>query len=143
MLVFFFFFSSRRRHTRCGRDWSSDVCSSDLAVNAFLGRYNFQSNGPDVNAAIAAMLYDMEEGLKADPVNPPGQGPALDMIPTWAAPPAESPRNTNVIVIDAGGTNFRSCLVSFDANGKAEISDMQKTRMIAIDREYGKKEFFD
>src|SRR5690554_5497969 len=30
IFVFFFFFSSRRRHTRCGRDWSSDVCSSDL-----------------------------------------------------------------------------------------------------------------
>src|SRR2546421_4979703 len=30
--VFFFFFSSRRRHTRSDRDWSSDVCSSDLAV---------------------------------------------------------------------------------------------------------------
>src|SRR5438067_4186187 len=29
---FFFFFSSRRRHTRSKRDWSSDVCSSDLAV---------------------------------------------------------------------------------------------------------------
>src|SRR5208282_6123897 len=28
---FFFFFSSRRRHTRCYRDWSSDVCSSDLS----------------------------------------------------------------------------------------------------------------
>src|SRR3989442_15704032 len=28
-----FFFSSRRRHTRCGRDWSSDVCSSDLGVD--------------------------------------------------------------------------------------------------------------
>src|SRR5690554_7694569 len=27
-----FFFSSRRRHTRCGRDWSSDVCSSDLST---------------------------------------------------------------------------------------------------------------
>src|SRR5690349_23641376 len=27
---FFFFFSSRRRHTRSLRDWSSDVCSSDL-----------------------------------------------------------------------------------------------------------------
>src|SRR5262245_20419638 len=27
----FFFFSSRRRHTRCLSDWSSDVCSSDLA----------------------------------------------------------------------------------------------------------------
>src|SRR5690349_3640259 len=29
-LFFFFFFSSRRRHTRSLRDWSSDVCSSDL-----------------------------------------------------------------------------------------------------------------
>src|SRR5258707_10976940 len=30
VLFFFFFFSSRRRHTRYWRDWSSDVCSSDL-----------------------------------------------------------------------------------------------------------------
>src|SRR5207247_8346218 len=30
LVVFFFFFSSRRRHTRSTRDWSSDVCSSDL-----------------------------------------------------------------------------------------------------------------
>src|ERR1035437_10666068 len=30
---FFFFFSSRRRHTRYWRDWSSDVCSSDLTVD--------------------------------------------------------------------------------------------------------------
>src|SRR5204863_1659262 len=29
----FFFFSSRRRHTRSLRDWSSDVCSSDLAAH--------------------------------------------------------------------------------------------------------------
>src|SRR6266436_2857299 len=28
--AYVFFFSSRRRHTRCSRDWSSDVCSSDL-----------------------------------------------------------------------------------------------------------------
>src|SRR5258707_10163211 len=31
-VVSFFFFSSRRRHTRYWRDWSSDVCSSDLAL---------------------------------------------------------------------------------------------------------------
>src|SRR5690349_22455413 len=30
LFCFFFFFSSRRRHTRSLRDWSSDVCSSDL-----------------------------------------------------------------------------------------------------------------
>src|SRR2546422_11776501 len=32
----FFFFSSRRRHTRCSRDWSSDVCSSDLPPQPLL-----------------------------------------------------------------------------------------------------------
>src|SRR3989449_1559413 len=31
LMFLFFFFSSRRRHTRCSRDWSSDVCSSDLS----------------------------------------------------------------------------------------------------------------
>src|SRR6266511_5011858 len=30
LIYVFFFFSSRRRHTRFSRDWSSDVCSSDL-----------------------------------------------------------------------------------------------------------------
>src|SRR6267378_5324751 len=32
LCYFFFFFSSRRRHTRSLRDWSSDVCSSDLLM---------------------------------------------------------------------------------------------------------------
>src|SRR5207253_8672418 len=35
---FCFFFSSRRRHTRWPRDWSSDVCSSDLIGNRAHGR---------------------------------------------------------------------------------------------------------
>src|SRR5690606_41183137 len=33
LFFFFFFFSSRRRHTRFSRDWSSDVCSSDLITD--------------------------------------------------------------------------------------------------------------
>src|SRR3712207_7078652 len=33
----FFFFSSRRRHTRYWRDWSSDVCSSDLRPSGRVG----------------------------------------------------------------------------------------------------------
>src|SRR2546421_9209759 len=35
-VFFFLFFSSRRRHTRSDRDWSSDVCSSDLAARVTL-----------------------------------------------------------------------------------------------------------
>src|SRR5258707_7542996 len=37
-ILTFFFFSSRRRHTRYWRDWSSDVCSSDLAFDGPLQR---------------------------------------------------------------------------------------------------------
>src|SRR5436309_6671756 len=36
-MTVFFFFSSRRRHTRFSRDWSSDVCSSDLHPNSRAG----------------------------------------------------------------------------------------------------------
>src|SRR5690606_37677699 len=38
---FLFFFSSRRRHTRFSRDWSSDVCSSDLLLDLDGRRANF------------------------------------------------------------------------------------------------------
>src|SRR5256884_758502 len=40
-----FFFSSRRRHTRCSRDWSSDVCSSDLVVG-LTDSPDFPTNNP-------------------------------------------------------------------------------------------------
>src|SRR5699024_9727789 len=47
LFVFFFFFSSRRRHTRSKRDWSSDVCSSDLLLYEFCRDVLlFQAPGP-------------------------------------------------------------------------------------------------
>src|SRR5262249_56980567 len=44
---FFFFFSSRRRHTRLVSDWSSDVCSSDLAQYKLGYCYYKQMRAPD------------------------------------------------------------------------------------------------
>src|SRR2546421_3496387 len=43
----FFFFSSRRRHTRSDRDWSSDVCSSDLMKNSELDQILKSAPVPD------------------------------------------------------------------------------------------------
>src|SRR5438445_1859663 len=43
---FFFFFSSRRRHTRYWRDWSSDVCSSDLVRAIILDVEAFDLDRP-------------------------------------------------------------------------------------------------
>src|SRR5690606_4990141 len=51
--VCFFFFSSRRRHTRFSRDWSSDVCSSDL--------------GQDGRIALGGVLVPGAGRLHADP----------------------------------------------------------------------------
>src|SRR2546422_10968430 len=45
MWYFVFFFSSRRRHTRCSRDWSSDVCSSDLCIPTHGGNRRRREDG--------------------------------------------------------------------------------------------------
>src|SRR2546422_7635464 len=50
----FFFFSSRRRHTRCSRDWSSDVCSSDLEL--FSPPYLFKGVRPTITGALPARV---------------------------------------------------------------------------------------
>src|SRR5207344_1741839 len=63
VFLFFFFFSSRRRHTSCGRDWSSDVCSSDLLrrLAAFQARdVDFASD-----AQPGKILHEMRAGEMA------------------------------------------------------------------------------
>src|SRR5207249_6047609 len=53
---FFFFFSSRRRHTRSKRDWSSDVCSSDLHSNSHIPWWLSRRAGIDDGKPIADRL---------------------------------------------------------------------------------------
>src|SRR2546421_7466670 len=75
---FFFFFSSRRRHTRSDRDWSSDVCSSDLPAgvaapppspaytNAFELRVTLDQLGRDRQAIDRVLAQPSDSGLSAD-----------------------------------------------------------------------------
>src|SRR5439155_23603960 len=51
--LFFFFFSSRRRHTRWPRDWSSDVCSSDLYAWYSTAHYGAIAIGPFLGGVLA------------------------------------------------------------------------------------------
>src|SRR3989440_6869034 len=71
--LFFFFFSSRRRHTRSDRDWSSDVCSSDLeepqrlrriAHQQVLGLLVMVEHHLVVFAADARLLVATEGGVR-------------------------------------------------------------------------------
>src|SRR5215217_8216224 len=52
----YFFFSSRRRHTRYWRDWSSDVCSSDLVWS----RWGMESANPRVPGPMRWLTLDGE-----------------------------------------------------------------------------------
>src|SRR5437868_12665778 len=59
--MYLFFFSSRRRHTRSKRDWSSDVCSSDLAAAYDLNKAGHQVTifeGADRVGGLAAGFRD-------------------------------------------------------------------------------------
>src|SRR2546422_2901634 len=59
----FFFFSSRRRHTRCSRDWSSDVCSSDLPKYASAARLSARRRVLAIGYATGALaLWQTETG---------------------------------------------------------------------------------
>src|SRR2546430_12542855 len=49
---FLFFFSSRRRHTRFDCDWSSDVCSSDLADNGVGGTVQASTGARIINLSL-------------------------------------------------------------------------------------------
>src|SRR5690606_40655299 len=55
-----FFFSSRRRHTRFSRDWSSDVCSSDLRLRLHRCRL---TAGEDPDAIAPVLLGPVERGI--------------------------------------------------------------------------------
>src|SRR3712207_5884543 len=60
----FFFFSSRRRHTRYWRDWSSDVCSSDLLVAAATttGESGFERAERLIDAGCDVIVVDTAHG---------------------------------------------------------------------------------
>ena len=107
----------------------------NTTVSSFLMKHNFV-NHIDVLALAQGILDDMRRGLKK-------QGSDQDMICTFCNPPKDTAKNESVIVIDAGGTNFRSCLVTFDEKGIPVISEMEKTKMPGVERELSRKDFFE
>src|SRR5256885_5788946 len=74
-----FFFSSRRRHTRLQGDWSSDVCSSDLAQIAAHAKANpgavaVGSSGHGSSGHMALLLFERVAGVKMNHIPYKGSG---------------------------------------------------------------------
>src|SRR5690625_6217673 len=72
-----FFFSSRRRHTRWPRDWSSDVCSSDLWLQRLVA-----SDGVSEQDWVAEERYQ-RDGVSADSRTPFTELPPLAQAIGW------------------------------------------------------------
>src|SRR2546422_2694826 len=112
-LIYFFFFSSRRRHTRCSRDWSSDVCSSDLCTRP--GRRvprdgTIAAHPPTEDPMSQDLLEALKDGVAVLTLNRPDRLNAmspsmldalLEALPRLAADP-----EVGVVVLTGAGRAF-------------------------------------
>jgi hexokinase len=90
----------------------------------------------DVAVLVGMILKDMTLGLE-------GRPSSLEMIPTYVGPGKNIPAGEPVIVLDAGGTNLRSALVTFDAKGEPHVEHLVKRSMPGVEAEVDNAGFFD
>ena len=105
-------------------------------VAAFLSSHGMYHDDISADQVCEMFLGQMKAGLA-------GADSSLAMIPTYIETDRELPANEPVIVMDAGGNNFRSAVVSFDEHGKPEIKKLRKKAMPGIGKEISREEFFD
>ncbi len=112
-------------------------------VRRFLEDNGMYYEDIDMDTCCDIFLEEMQEGLA-------GKDSSLAMIPTYIevgsplgdASRRDIPIDKPVIVLDAGGTNFRVATVYFGESGKPVIENFVQKPMPGLDREVGKEEFF-
>ncbi len=104
-------------------------------VKEFLSKQGMYHGDISIPETCEVFLSEMDRGLT-------GKKSSLAMLPTYIAIERELPRDKPVIVMDAGGTNFRVATVSFAQAGPAQITEFKVYSMPGITAEVGKDEFF-
>ena len=97
--------------------------SSEKAL-LFLEQHGMSPKAIDPARDAVKMAAEMELGLA-------GKGGSIPMIPTYLSDAGEIPKGEPVVVIDAGGTNFRCALVSFTDEG-CRVENLSKWKMPGI-----------
>ena len=106
---------------------------SSKAALDFLARHGMSPERIEPSLCAAKMRDNMERGLAGDKT-------ALPMIPTYLKMDGAVPKGTGAIVIDAGGTNFRSALASFTPQG-FQAEELSKCSMPGIAKSATWEEF--
>lgn len=104
-------------------------------VDKFFKDFDMDNSILDLEKNCNMFVEEMEKGLNSS-------DSSLQMIPTYLSMDKEVPLNEPVIVIDAGGTNFRVAVVYFDSNKKAVIEDFNVYPMPGTKGDISKKDFF-
>lgn len=112
----------------------SEVCMQ-AKVLSFLNKYNLNPDEINMDELCDYFIREMNKGLVGEPSS-------LPMIPSFCSPDGRPKPGQKVVVIDAGGTNLRTCIVEFSQDLQPVIKDFKKTRMPGSDKEVTAKEFF-
>lgn len=111
-----------------------DIKEIRIKVKDFLKKNDMDYERIDIKKEAETFIEDMSMGLA-------GEAGYLDMLPTYIPMNDVIPSNEPVIVMDAGGTNFRVATVYFDDKKNAVINDFAKYSMPAMKEEISKEEF--
>src|SRR2546429_1648390 len=124
VLCIFFFFSSRRRHTRCSRDWSSDVCSSDLLATITVT--NVPVARVTVTPAITSLLMGATLQLTATPTDALGN-PLSGRVVTWSTntPGVATVRGTGLVT----GSGVGAVTITATSEGQSGSAAVTVTRV--------------
>ncbi len=104
-------------------------------VDNFLRSHGFDERGGDGERLLADFAGEMEAGLA-------GRPSSLSMIPSFIEPGRAVPSDQPAIVLDAGGTNLRAAVVSFDAQGRTRVENFARQGMPGVLATVSAEEFF-
>ena len=105
-------------------------------ISEFARHYGFHYDNINTQSLIKEILPEMERGLE-------GSSSSLAMIPSYINPITRIPAGKTVLALDAGGTNLRTSLVSFNENGEAIAQGTTKTPMPGTTGQLKADEFFN
>ncbi|MBE3094619.1 MAG: hexokinase, partial [Actinobacteria bacterium] len=105
------------------------------AVNNFLRKYKMYFEDIDIHKYVDLFLDEMQRGLV-------GEESSLKMFPTFIQFRNKIPANKPVIALDAGGTNFRSAVITFKDKNEPVIQNLKQSYMPGSKSEVSKDEFF-
>lgn len=107
------------------------------AVETFLEKVNMSPEAIVMETLVSDMIKEMTLGLNGEPSS-------LPMLPTYVDANVTIPLGESTVVLDAGGTNLRKALVSFQGDGSPAISKFSKYPMPGTQgKTVGREEFFN